>query len=128
MAERPAPAPPPPNAVTGLVVDATGAVLPNAQVELKSANGATVKSTATDGSGAFRIDGVAQGRYDILVTYTGFRPTSVRVTVGTRAPNPLSVTLPLAAVTQEVNVSSAQTHINTDSASHVYAVSAYSTL
>src|SRR5262252_1188615 len=57
------------NPVTGLVVDGTGAVLPNAHVELKSPTGATVQSTATDSRGAFRIDGVLAGRYDVLVTF-----------------------------------------------------------
>jgi hypothetical protein len=109
--------------VTGVVVDVTGAVLPDALVELKGANGATVKTVATDGTGAFRIDGVAQGRYDVLVTFAGFRPTSVRLTMGARAPNPLRVTMPLAAVTQEVNVSNGETEVSTDSASNVDAVS-----
>jgi len=43
-------------AVTGTVQDSTGAVLPNAQVELKSAAGVTVQSTTTDRAGTFRLE------------------------------------------------------------------------
>jgi Carboxypeptidase regulatory-like domain/TonB dependent receptor len=107
-------------AVTGVVVDETGAVLPNAQVALKSATGVTVQSIASDASGAFRIDAVAPGRYDVVVTFEGFRPTTVRVTVvGSRAPAPLRVTMPLAGITQEVTVGTAPAQVTTEVASNL---------
>ena len=90
--------------VTGTIIDPTGAVLPAAQVELKSATGTAVSSMTADDAGAFRFDRVAPGRYDLVVRFEGFRPTTVRVTVGNRAPAPLRVTLPLAAISQEVTV------------------------
>jgi hypothetical protein len=108
--------------VTGTVNDATGAVLPDAQVELKGAPGEPARSTATDATGAFRFDRVPQGRYDIIVTFEGFRPTTVHLTVGARAPNPLRVTLPLAAVTQEITVRSAPPQVDTGSANNLDAV------
>ena len=111
------------NAVTGLVVDTTGAVLPNAQVELKSAAGTTVQSTATDTRGAFRVDGVLPGRYDVLVTFEGFQPTTLHLTVGPRAPAPLRVTMPLAGITQEVTVGSAPAEVTTNASSNLDASS-----
>jgi hypothetical protein len=106
-------------AVAGVVVDTTGAVLPNAQVDLKNSTGGTVQSTVADANGAFRIVGLAPGRYDVLVTFDGFQPTAVRVTVGSRAPAPLRVTMPLAGITQEVTVGTAGADVKTDTASNL---------
>ena len=105
--------------VTGVVVDPTGGVLPDARVELRSAAGVTVVSTATNRTGAFRIDTVPPGRYEVVVTFPGFKPTTVRVTVGTRGPGALRVTMPLAAITQEVTVGRAATEISADTASNL---------
>src|SRR5437016_9764865 len=90
--------------VTGVVIDVTGAVLPSASVVL-TASSAPARTTSTDASGVFRFDDVPQGRYEILVSFEGFRPTTTRLTVGSRAPAALRVTLPLANVTQGITVS-----------------------
>src|ERR1700730_14893151 len=103
-AQRPAGLP-----VTGLVVAPTGGAPPPREVELRSAAGVTVESTVTDSAGAFRIDRVPPGRYEVLVTFPGFKPTTARVTVGSRAPGALRVTMPLASITQEVTVGRAAT-------------------
>jgi hypothetical protein len=105
--------------VTGTVLDATGAVLPTAQVELRTATGTVVASTVADGAGVFRLDRVAPGRYDVVVTFEGFQPTTVRVTVANRAPTPLRVTLPLAAFNQEVTVGNVAQEVKTDAASNL---------
>jgi len=110
------------SAVAGIVVDATNAVLPNASVTLETAAGAAVQSTATDTVGAFRFEHITPGRYRVLVTFEGFQPTAVRVTVGARAPGPLHITMPLANVTQEVTVSNAPAQVTTDSAKNLDAV------
>jgi hypothetical protein len=75
---------PPANTVTGVIVDVTGAVLPNAQVELMS-GGLKVQSTVADESGTFRFDRLTPGRYDIRAVFDGFDPTVVHITVGNRA-------------------------------------------
>ena len=105
--------------VTGTVVDPTGAVLPAAQIELRSSTGTPIRSTTANEAGVFRFDGVGQGRYDLVVTFEGFRPTTVRVSVGARAPAPLRVTLPLAAISQEVTVGNAPAEVKVDSASNL---------
>jgi len=113
-AQRPAEQP-----LTGVVVDATGGVLPNAQVELKSGTGPLVESTTADSLGAFRFESVATGRYEVLVTFPGFRPTTMRITVGSRAPAPLRITLPLAAIEQEVRVGRGSAEIEAATASNL---------
>src|SRR5262249_43811306 len=62
---------------------------------------------------------VAAGRYEILVTFEGFQPTNVRIAVGTRATAAVRVTLPLAAISQEVTVGNAPEEIKADAASNL---------
>jgi len=109
--------------ITGTVVDPTGAVLPAAHVELLAATGRPIDSTTADAAGVFRFDRVAPGRYDMLITFEGFRPTTVRVTVGSRPSAPLRVTLPLAAISQEVTVGNTLAEVKPDSASNLDASS-----
>src|SRR3984893_5089327 len=87
---------PPDLAIAGVVVDTTGGALPRAAVQLTDAAGAPVQSLVTDTIGAFRFERGPPGRYDIRVMSDGFRPTTVRITVGTRAQSPVRITLPLA--------------------------------
>jgi len=108
--------------ITGVVVDTTGAVLPNAQVDLQTPAGEKVESTLADASGNFRLDPVPPGRYQIVVSFEGFRPTTARVTVGGRPPSAVRVTLPLAAVQQEITVSNAPTEVATAAAANSDAV------
>jgi hypothetical protein len=110
---------PPGTAVTGVVVDVTGAVLPNAQIELKTAAGTTVQSTAANENGTFRLDGVPPGRYDLRATFDGFEPTAVHITIGNRPLASLRVTMPIAGISQEVTVGTALSEIRKDAASNL---------
>lgn len=107
--------------LTGVVVDSTGAVLPNAQIEVTSAAGTAAKAT-TDASGAFRI-WLPQGAYDLLVTFEGFQPTTAHVVVGAR-PQALRIVMPLAGVSQDVTVSSTPEQVSTATAANRDAVTA----
>jgi hypothetical protein len=99
--------------VVGVAVDATGAVLPNAQVTLTAAGSTTVIATAAaDATGTFRFASVPPGRYDVAAAFEGFQPTVVHVTVGTRPPSSLRVVLPLANMTQQVTVTSQATQVD----------------
>src|SRR5437016_8218698 len=108
--------------VSGVAVDATGAVLPKAQVVLVTPANAPVQVTATDATGVFRFDAVPPGRYEIHVTFEGFQPTTVKLTVGQRAPAPLRVALPLANVKQEITVSNEAPEVSTSATTNADAV------
>ncbi len=109
-------------AVTGVVVDPTGGVLPNAHVELKSLTGEVIQSAETDRTGTIRLERVPPGRYDLLVSFEGFQPTTVRVTVGSRPQAPLRVTMPLARVTQEITVGNSTVEVDTAAVRNLNAV------
>src|SRR2546425_367771 len=110
--------------VSGVAIDATGAVLPNAEVTLTTASApaAPMQRTTTDASGNFRFESVPPGRYEVHVTFEGFDPTTAKVTVGSRAPSPLRIMLPLASMKQEVTVSDQAAEVNAGAASNSDAV------
>ncbi len=108
--------------VTGVAIDPTGAVLPNAEVVLTTTTGSIVQRTTTDAAGNFRFDGVQPGRYEVHVAFEGFQPSTSRVTVGGRAPSALRITLPLASLKQEVTVSNQAAEVSTGAATNSDAV------
>ena len=92
--------------MTGVAVDATGAVLPQAEVVLLNGSDVTIMTTTTDAAGNFRFEAVPPGRYGVRVSFEGFQPTTAKLTVGSRAPAAVRVALPLANVRQDITVSS----------------------
>jgi Carboxypeptidase regulatory-like domain/TonB dependent receptor len=107
--------------LSGVVVDATDAVLPGAVVELTNANSSS--QTITDGRGQFSFDAAAVGKYQLRVSLDGFRSKVVEVSIAvTQAKRPLRVVLDLAEVHQEVLVNGADTGVTNTPASNADAV------
>jgi hypothetical protein len=77
-------------AITGTVTDATGAVIPNAQVQIvNKATGEVARTVVTDANGLFNAALLPVGTYDISVQSAGFAPgtvpdVAVRITETTR--------------------------------------------
>ncbi|NYF78969.1 TonB-dependent receptor [Granulicella arctica] len=63
-------------AITGLVQDSTGAVVPNAQVTLTSTDTGLVLQGQTDSSGNYVFSPVKIGNYKVTVTAPGFSTTT----------------------------------------------------
>src|SRR5258708_22453841 len=61
-------------AVEGIVSDATGAVIPNAQVALHNPLTNQARRVSTDGQGFFRAEQLAVGTYEVAVEQAGFAP------------------------------------------------------
>jgi Carboxypeptidase regulatory-like domain len=61
--------------IRGAVIDPTGAVLPNAIVDLSKAPLTDLASTRADPRGLFQFSGLAPGRYDIAIQAEGFTQT-----------------------------------------------------
>jgi hypothetical protein len=94
--------------VNGTVADTTGAIIPDAQVQLTDATGAVLAVTTTDASGNFRILPPHEGDYSLVVSLTGFQTSTQQLHAGATAGSPVNIALSVAsAVTQvEVNASS----------------------
>jgi hypothetical protein len=105
-------------AVTGTVIDPSGAAVPGAAVALK-AKGVAIASTVTDASGRFHLDGVAAGRYDVEVsTGTAFAPLRRAVNVAAGLA-PLQLQLALASVEENVEVTGDEVRPSVDTAANL---------
>jgi hypothetical protein len=101
-------------AVTGTVVDASGAVIPGATVGahvVGQGEAAEVKATA-DAAGTFRFAALTPGQWVLTASATGFATAAQTVTVGVQ---PLSVTLTLQVgqTSQTVAVSATEAALAT---------------
>ena len=64
--------------VTGVVTDASGAVMPGAKVVLKSNDRGTAQDITTSKDGVYRFFLLAPGSYTVTVSAVGFKPRSNR--------------------------------------------------
>lgn len=58
--------------LTGTVYDASGAVVPNAAIVVRSLDTGITRETNADGKGSWRVAALQPGRYALEVTVTGF--------------------------------------------------------
>ena len=107
--------PAPPATVQGVVADPTGAIVPNAEVNLVDADGSIAGTTKSDGVGNFQMAAPHVGSFTLVISEPGFETVHLPVTVkpnvvSVAAPAahvmaaPLHITLPIAAVATNVRV------------------------
>jgi hypothetical protein len=87
----------------GTVLDPSGALIPQAQLTISSANGfaRTIKS---DSTGSFELANLAPGSYSVSVDAAGFTPALEGIRVATSKVTTENVTLGIS-VNQEIEVS-----------------------
>jgi hypothetical protein len=92
--------------LTGLITDPTGAVVPNAKLELKNSETGDVRTTTTTEAGVYRFPALpVVGTYSLKVEASGFRTVSFKdlvITVGRTVT--YDVKMEVGAVTQVVEV------------------------
>ncbi|HWZ50345.1 MAG TPA: carboxypeptidase regulatory-like domain-containing protein [Granulicella sp.] len=64
--------------LVGAVADATGAIIPNATLTVVNDQTAAVRITKTNASGAYSLNDLAPGTYDITITAAGFNTQKVQ--------------------------------------------------
>src|SRR5579883_2422386 len=87
--------------ITGIVTDASGAVVPGASVLLQNTATNVTWQTKSDSAGVYLFSNLPVGNYALKVTASGFA----------------AVQVPLGTVTQTVNVKAAPPMLNTSNAS-----------
>jgi TonB family protein len=93
------------SALSGSVLDASGASVPHAAVLLRSADGAHQEMSTSGEDGVYRFSRVAAGRYTIEVKARGFAPYQQSgVTLNSGASERLDIRLALGGVTETVEV------------------------
>jgi hypothetical protein len=109
-------------AVSGVVQDQTGSVLPGATVDLVAPTGTVAQTTVTDGAGTFRFERVTPGQYELRAGFEGFKPSVAKLRVTNRAPAAQRLVLDLAALSSEITVNSGNTEVGTSSNGNVDAI------
>jgi hypothetical protein len=91
--------------LSGTVVDASGAVVAGAIVEVRNAKGTVQIATRSDTHGSFIISGLSAGNYRLVVSSPGFETKEIPVTIGTtEVPAPLHISLAVGSVNTTINV------------------------
>jgi hypothetical protein len=107
--------------LSGQLQDSSGAIIPNAAVELQRRDGSVVSRATSDSAGHFRLPPEAAGDYLIEVALPGFE--KLEKPVHAPAAGPLTLTLAMASVATSVTVNAedgvdvSSTESNSDAAS-----------
>ena len=103
--------------LVGTVTDATGAVVPGAQVSAVNLATGLELGTSSGADGLFRVVNVPLGDYDVSITSDGFRThTEVGVAVTANAVTRVDVGLVLGQVTEQVTVEASAAQLQTEKA------------
>jgi hypothetical protein len=92
--------------LSGTVLDSSGAVVPNATVEIHNPVSHFDRSTITDGSGHFSFGNVPFNPYHLSVAATGFSAYAQDVDVRSSVPLEIKINLQVAASSETVTVQS----------------------
>src|SRR6202521_4015236 len=92
--------------ISGTVLDPSGAVVPNATVEIHNPVSAFDRSTTTDSSGKFSFQNIPFNPYHLGVTVAGFAPYTQDVEVRSSVPLALTISLQVAGSSESVTVES----------------------
>lgn len=91
------------SSISGVVMDANGAVVPNASVTLRNESTGQTFSANSDSSGNFSRSDLPDGTYSVTVQSPGFKSLNVR---GTRLGKALGLNLEVGDVSATVDVTS----------------------
>jgi hypothetical protein len=90
--------------LSGVVADATGAVVPGATVEIRNPVSQLTRSATSDSEGKFTFPNVPLNPYHLSVSLTGFAPYSQDVDIRSAVPQNLKITLQIAGNAENVTV------------------------
>ncbi|TAK11180.1 MAG: carboxypeptidase regulatory-like domain-containing protein, partial [Acidobacteria bacterium] len=106
------------SSISGVVVDATGGVVPGATVTVKNEATNATFEVVSGSNGAFTVPSLTVGSYTVSVQLQGFKTfvaKEVRVTAG--APTSIKATLEVGGLEQTVTVEAAAAMVQTTGSS-----------
>jgi hypothetical protein len=104
--------------VTGTVLDPSGAVIPNATVEIHNPVSGFDRIAITDNAGKFNIPNVPFNPYHLTVAGQGFAPYAQDIEVRSGVPLNISISLNVAGSSQIVTVEGAGDLVENDPSFH----------
>ncbi|RZU42378.1 iron complex outermembrane receptor protein [Edaphobacter modestus] len=90
--------------LTGQVVDPGHAAIVGARIEIHPTSGGSTLRSISDQQGRFTVTGLPAGTYDIRAVQDGFQLTEQTATISAGGSVPVSLSLPVSTLTQNVNV------------------------
>ncbi len=105
----------PTGAISGVVTDETGAVIPNANVLIKNKATDFERRLTSGADGSFSAPSLPAGQYEIRVETKGFRTIVREATVETGATTTADMRMSVGATTEVVNVEAASAQISYES-------------
>jgi Carboxypeptidase regulatory-like domain len=101
--------------LVGTVEDQSGAVIPRANITITNKDTGQTRITVADESGRYSLVNVAQGRYDVKVLATGFKPlTRADVEVSINTVSRIDAKLEVGAITEQITVEASAVVLQTD--------------
>jgi len=91
-------------ALSGVVIDQSNAVVPDAAVEIEDVAKGTTQSAKTDSKGIYQFSFLRPGRYTLKVTHPGFQEERRSVTIQLGPPGTVNITLLVAKTSSEITV------------------------
>jgi hypothetical protein len=103
-------------ALSGVVTDPTGAVIPNAPVKAYSLNGALVGQTQTNANGEYGFESLPEGPLRLEISSSGFRNTTITgVNFSASKPVQQNAMLQVGASAESVTVNASAPILQTES-------------
>ena len=94
-----------PAQLSGTVADASGAVIAGATLQVRSADGAVLKTMHSDRNGSFSVSALPPGNYRLVVSNPDFETKDLPINIGTvETPAPIRISLNIATVSTTVDV------------------------
>ena len=105
------------SSLSGVVTDQSGAVIPNAKVQVFRSTGEIAATSSTDNQGRYTVNDLPAANYRLQFTMPGFKTTAIQgVSLGGGREFAQNVTLEVGGSSQTVEVTGQNTLINTESA------------
>jgi Carboxypeptidase regulatory-like domain len=105
------------SAITGTVTDQSGAVVRAAKVTVTNETTSVERTTITNTSGFYSINGLAPGKYTVSVLAPGFDTETIRNNnVDPSLPSTVNIALKVGSDTQNVQVTAEETPLDADTA------------
>ena len=101
--------------IEGTVTDASGAVLPGAEVTVRSATMAAERQATTDARGFYRVAALPAGTYTVTVVFTGLAANSSTIEVTLNRVVTFDVTMQVGGVQETIAVSTPMLDVSTSS-------------
>jgi hypothetical protein len=102
--------------LAGTVADQSAGVMPGVAVVARNASTGAIQKTTTNSEGFYAFPTLPEGRYELLIELSGFRPyKNSAVLVSSNAALRIDVQLLLEAHGEAVTVSESATHVETSS-------------